>query len=350
MFLAWNEMLRSKLKFSLIIGVVVMISYLLFLLSGLANGLMDLNKEAIEQWEADAIVISDDSNQTVQQSMINREDVEGLYDEQAELKELSVIVSNDDVEENTFIFGLEEDSFLMPEVIEGEEATGDNEVVADYSLKEAGFHIGDELELSNSDEVLEITGFTDSAKYSASSLLFTDNETIERLNPMLNEDVINALVVKDDNWQEVEVDEELESLGIDEFIENLPGYKPQQLTLNFMIIFLFVISSAVIGIFLYVLTLQKTSLFGVLKAQGFTNGYLARSVLGQTFIIALIGTVIGLGLTLVTGVFLPPAVPIEFNYLVMVLYMFVLIVVAMLGSLFSVISVRKVDPLKAIGW
>ena len=30
MYLAWNEMRRNKLKFGLIIGVLVMISYLLF--------------------------------------------------------------------------------------------------------------------------------------------------------------------------------------------------------------------------------------------------------------------------------------------------------------------------------
>ena len=66
MFLAWNEMIRNKLKFSLIIGVLVMISYLLFLLSGLASGLMDMNREAVDQWEADAIILNDEANQTIQ--------------------------------------------------------------------------------------------------------------------------------------------------------------------------------------------------------------------------------------------------------------------------------------------
>ncbi|MEJ7438001.1 ABC transporter permease, partial [Staphylococcus warneri] len=80
----------------------------------------------------------------------------------------------------------------------------------------------------------------------------------------------------------------LEAIGIESFVKNLPGYTAQNLTLNFMISFLFIISATVIGIFLYVITLQKTNLFGVLKAQGFSNGYLAKVVLSQTFIIALI--------------------------------------------------------------
>ena len=80
-----------------------------------------------------------------------------------------------------------------------------------------------------------------------------------------------------------------------------------------MIVFLFIISATVIGVFLYVITLQKTHLFGVLKAQGFTNGYLAKMVFAQTFILSLIGTIIGFLLTLLTGTFLPPVVPIHFN-------------------------------------
>ncbi|MCQ9844328.1 FtsX-like permease family protein, partial [Staphylococcus aureus] len=89
-------------------------------------------------------------------------------------------------------------------------------------------------------------------------------------------------------------------------------------------VFLFAISAMVIGIFLYIITLQKRNLFGVLKAQGLTNGFLARSVMSQTIIIALIGTLIGFGLTMLTGSFLPEAVPIKFDYLTMLLYGIVL--------------------------
>lgn len=83
MFLAWNEIRRKKLKFGLIIGVLTMISYLLFLLSGLANGLINMNKEGIDKWQADAIVLNKDANQTVQQSVFNKKDIENKYKKQA---------------------------------------------------------------------------------------------------------------------------------------------------------------------------------------------------------------------------------------------------------------------------
>lgn len=349
MFLAWNEIRRNKLKFGLIIGVLTMISYLLFLLSGLANGLINMNKEGIDKWQADAIVLNKDANQTVQQSVFNKKDIENKYKKQATLKQTGEIVSNGHQKDNILVFGVEKSSFLVPSLIEGHKATKDNEVLADETLKNKGFKIGDTLSLSQSDEKLHIVGFTESAKYNASPVIFTNDAIIAKINPRLTGDKINAVVVRDSNWKDKKLNQELEAVSINDFIENLPGYKPQNLTLNFMISFLFVISATVIGIFLYVMTLQKTSLFGILKAQGFTNGYLANVVISQTLILALFGTAFGLLLTGVTGAFLPDAVPVKFDVLTLLVFAIVLMIVSVLGSLFSILTIRKIDPLKAIG-
>ncbi|HHW9769940.1 TPA: ABC transporter permease [Staphylococcus aureus] len=349
MFLAWNEIRRNKLKFGLIIGVLTMISYLLFLLSGLANGLINMNKEGIDKWQADAIVLNKDANQTVQQSVFNKKDIENKYKKQATLKQTGEIISNGHQKDNVLVFGVEKSSFLVPRLIEGHKATKDNEVLADETLKNKGFKIGDTLSLSQSDEKLHIVGFTESAKYNASPVIFTNDATIAKINPRLTGDKINAVVVRDTNWKDKKLNQELEAVSINDFIENLPGYKPQNLTLNFMISFLFVISATVIGIFLYVMTLQKTSLFGILKAQGFTNGYLANVVISQTLILALFGTAFGLLLTGVTGAFLPDAVPVKFDVLTLLVFAIVLMIVSVLGSLFSILTIRKIDPLKAIG-
>ncbi|WZO02675.1 ABC transporter permease [Staphylococcus aureus] len=349
MFLAWNEIRRNKLKFGLIIGVLTMISYLLFLLSGLANGLINMNKEGIDKWQADAIVLNKDANQTVQQSVFNKKDIENKYKKQATLKQTGEIVSNGHQKDNVLVFGVEKSSFLVPSLIEGHKATKDNEVLADETLKNKGFKIGDTLSLSQSDEKLHIVGFTESAKYNASPVIFTNDATIAKINPRLTGDKINAVVVRDTNWKDKKLNQELEAVSINDFIENLPGYKPQNLTLNFMISFLFVISATVIGIFLYVMTLQRTSLFGILKAQGFTNGYLANVVISQTLILALFGTAFGLLLTGVTGAFLPDAVPVKFDVLTLLVFAIVLMIVSVLGSLFSILTIRKIDPLKAIG-
>ena len=42
MFLALNEIKRNKLRFTLIVGGLMLVSYLVFFLSGLATGLENL--------------------------------------------------------------------------------------------------------------------------------------------------------------------------------------------------------------------------------------------------------------------------------------------------------------------
>lgn len=91
---------------------------------------------------------------------------------------------------------------LVPSLIEGHKATKDNEVLADETLKNKGFKIGDTLSLSQSDEKLHIVGFTESAKYNASPVIFTNDATIAKINPRLTGDKINAVVVRDTNWKD----------------------------------------------------------------------------------------------------------------------------------------------------
>ena len=45
----------------------------------------------------------------------------------------------------------------MPKIIQGHKFTKDNQVVADETLKEKGFKVGDQLSLSQSDEKLKLS-------------------------------------------------------------------------------------------------------------------------------------------------------------------------------------------------
>ena len=63
MFLAFKELKYSKMKFALIIAVVVLISYLVYFLTSLANGLASSYTNAIEQWNSDQIILTVDSNE-----------------------------------------------------------------------------------------------------------------------------------------------------------------------------------------------------------------------------------------------------------------------------------------------
>jgi putative ABC transport system permease protein len=347
MFLAWNEIKNNKLRFMLIIGVLTLVSYLVFFLSGLANGLENLNKEAVVKWDADGIILTEESDVNLPQSSLKLDDYDGQgADDYAVLGQMNAIATSGELKSNVSIFGIKKEEFIMPDVIEGEAFSDIGEVIANDSLKEEGFQIGDELQLSATDETLTITGFTEDAKFNAAPVLYGSLETLEQLR--MN-DTVNGFVIRTKNLDDVTVSEELQVIPTQTFIENMPGYSEQSLTLTFMIYFLFIISAVILAIFLYVLTIQKISIFGVMKAQGISSGYLAKSVVSQTFILALAGVIIGLVLTITTGFFLPAAVPVAFNYFDLLLYGIVLVAVSVLGALFSVQTIVKIDPLKAIG-
>ena len=266
---------------------------------------------------------------------------------------MNAIAGNGDEKKNVSIFGINKDEFIMPNVTEGDEFSLPNEVIASDSLKDDGFKIGDKLHLSSTEESLTIVGFTNKARFNAAPVLYSDLETINKIkfgeSANINKDIINGVVVRTDDLSSITKNDALEVTEIETFIRKLPGYTEQNLTLNFMIYFLFGISAVIVAIFLYVLTVQKISMFGIMKAQGISNFYLSRSVIAQTFILAAIGVVLGFALTLLSGAFLPSAVPVSFDIPTMLLYGLVLIVVAIAGAVFSVLTIVRIDPLKAIG-
>lgn len=355
MFLAWSEIKRNKLRFLLITSILLLVSFLVFFLSGLATGLANLNREAVDKWDADAIVLTEESDKSLYQSSLDKELTTELgAKETAVISQVGSIANNGEVKQNVILFGINKDEFVKPKVSEGDPTFYvQNGVIAADALKDDGFKIGDTLELSSTDTKLTIVGFTEQARFNAAPVLYMKLNDLQKIkfgdSYEINKGMVSAIIVKDSNWGDLAVPEAVEIIEMETFIENLPGYTEQNLTLTYMIYFLFVISAAIVAIFLYVLTVQKISMFGLMKAQGISSGYLAKSVIAQTFILALIGVVVGFGLTLLAGQFLPSAVPVQFDLATMIIYGVILIVVAIAGAVISVWTIIRIDPLEAIG-
>lgn len=362
MFLAWREINYSKTRFALIIGVVVLVSYLVFFLTGLAYGLAQENRTSVDKWDATGIVLADESNLNINMSMFSKELIDEVdaY-ETASLGVTSSVIqlveeSDGDSKVNVTFFGIDEEEFIFPEIVEGDAFNGDNEVIADISLKEEeGYELNDELSLAGMDTTVTIVGFTDDAKFNVAPVLYTDHSTYQHIRSSgfgeRDDEIISAIVIQTDNGELAGVDintDDLELYEIDEFITNLPGYNAQVLTFGLMIGFLVLIAAMIIGIFIYVLTLQKSAILGVMKAQGISSKYIGKSVIGQTLLLTLFGVLTGLSLTLITGLLLPNAVPYMNNFTFLISITTLLIAVALLGAFFSVRTVVKIDPLEAI--
>ena len=356
MFLAINEIRHSKLRYALVIGVMFLIAYLVFFLTGLAYGLAQENRMAVDKWNASDIFLSEKANDSLNMSMIDPDLANELAaKEKAVLAQAAGIIydaTDENKKQNVSFFGINSKEFLNPKVIEGKSFKSSGEVVADISLKKQyHYKIGDKVKLATNNEPLLIVGFTDNAKFNISPVLYTSMETFQTIRYGANSSfqpktTYNAIVTRGKVSQQPKG---LQKLSISKFIDKLPGYSAQVLTFGFMIGFLVVIAAVVIGIFIYVLTMQKIAIFGVMKAQGISSRFIANSVIAQTFILAVSGVTIGLLATIASALILPEAVPFQTNLLFFGVIALLMVLVAIIGALFSVRTIVKIDPLKAIG-
>lgn len=357
MFLALKEMRYSKLRYSLIIGIMFLIAYVVFILSGLATGLNWEFKQVIVDWDAQSIVLSDDANDTFAASQLTRGDLERVDAKQkASIGLYSSVVLGNDEKINTSIFGTQSDAFLLPEVLEGKTFAKEGEIIISQNLADEGFAVGDQVKIGRSDAKLKVVGIFPETFYNVTPVVYTSLDTWTKLKysdqPFASDDEkpINIVVAQE---EKISLDNDsgttLSKLSTEDFIENLPGFSAQNLTLNAMIYFLFVIATAIVGIFMYVITLQKTAIFGVMKAQGISTGFIAKSIIGQSFIVGVFGVAVAFLAAYGTSLVLPSAMPFAVDLNQWLLYSGILLVVAMVGGLFSIRTVTKVDPISAIG-
>ncbi len=358
MFLGINEMKYSKGRYLLIILVMALITWLILVLSGLATGLAQGNRLAVDQWKASGVVLSKEANSNLNASTLNQNLASKIKaDQVATIGQVSLSISKEDKTDNdrtnVSLFGIDSSSFLMPKVIAGKSFAKKNEVIATEKLKEDGFKLGDKINAGTYDQPLTIVGWFAQSTYNIVPVIYTSTATVKAIKYGSSEaqrDNINGFVFKGTASNQVKTpNEDTVVLSINDFIEKLPGYQAQNLTLDTMIYFLIAISAFIVGIFIFVLTLQKTSIFGVLKVQGVPTSYLAKAVILQTGLLAVLGVLLGTLLTGLTVAFLPDSMPYTTDYGNGSLYLFILVIMAILGSIFSIRTIAKVDPLTAIG-
>lgn len=356
MFLAINEIKHAKLRYGMITSLLFLISYLVFFLAGLANGLAQLNRSAIDNWGDVTVLLANDATQTLNLSSIEKQVAQEVQGDQTAYLSIlpTVIWEGENPEEEdkikSTLFAVDSDSFIVPKVIDGRLMKEVQEVVISKRLAdEEGLEIGDVLYLSKSSSTLKIVGIAEEASYNVSPVIYASHETYNLLvserGPQV-ETTFNAVLVKGELSSYPK--DTLEKLTISEFINKIPGYGAQVLTFGFMIGFLVLISTIVIGIFMYVFTMQKTQIFGVMKTQGVPISYIGRSILVQTFLLVGLGVVLSMVGTWLSALALPIKVPFQIDWLFNGLVSIALIVFSMLGSLFSVRIVAGIDPLKTI--
>ncbi|EFI83499.1 efflux ABC transporter, permease protein [Listeria grayi DSM 20601] len=354
MFLGINEMRYTKFKYLLIIAVIGLIGWLIFTINGLANGLAEGNRMAVDQWKIEGVVLSKEANKNLTGSALKA----GIADKVNHAKAVTpvsqtsaVIQGTDEAQLNINLLGIEKNAFITPKLTKGKLFQHKKEIIVSDGVLKKEYRVGDKVKVGADKEKWKIVGaFADSslnlAPIAYSSM--TSVQGIKSAGP--NTNMVNGLLIRAADISKVKVKAaNTELLPTNTFIENLPGYQAQNLTLQTMNYFLIVIASFVIGIFIYIMTLQKQAIFGVLKVQGIPTAYLARSVVAQTFVLAMIGIVIGFILTVGISLVMPDTLPFRLDYLKLLSDMGLILLVSVVGSLVSIRTIVKINPLVAIG-
>lgn len=370
MFLALKELKHAKLRYFMIGTILVLISWLVFLLSGLGNGLSSLSAATFKNMDADFVVFEDGSRHSMLRSVISEDlvtdlkNIENVKDAAPMGTRTAVVMkenaASDDEKIDVSLLGINPGTFLEPEVIEGQGLSEgkNNEVIANATLKNQGVQLGDTLEIEGTTKAIKVVGFVENESFNHLPAIFMTLDSWRDIHfaapgsDMGIKNPVNAIMIQGENIVSEDVDKSVEGIETatkKEAINGLPGYKEENGTIMLMLAFLMAISAVVITVFFYVITLQKSNQFGVMKAIGASNSFLGRAVVSQVFILAVISIGVGIILTYGTAAILPDGMPFELDPALIVVYAIVLLIVSVVSSLFSVRKITKIDPLIAIG-
>lgn len=361
MFLALREIRHARTRFALIAAMMVLVAGLVFILSGLANGLAADSAAAINHLPADRIVFQASSDLSFDRSVLNADDlakvraVDGITEASALGVSMTNVAFPDESSAGVAVFGIEPHGPLAPPVTSGERLATQGAVV-DESLAQKGVKVGDTITARPSGVALKVVGVTNDRTYRHAPVVYLPLEIWRQIqfgaNLKPGTAPISAIAVKGDraalNNMPSSVPGTMSGTK-DAVIQALPGYSQESGTLLMIQLFLLVIAAGIIAAFFYIMTLQKTAEFGVLKAIGTSMSYLTCTLVCQIFLLALVGIALGAALSFGIAAIIPATVPFLLDSGRITLFGAVMLTVALIGSLLSLIRIAKVDPLTAIG-
>lgn len=352
MFLAIKEIRHEKFRYGLIMAMFILISYLMLILMGLMLGLANENTAAIKSWNTQTVFLNKNSNDSLSQSLITREQIKDLSNHDALVGATPVVIETTGKtkhKESIQFVGLDRDQFIYQkqiELVSGHQAKNSQQIVLDESMQSKGYRLGKKVILNSLPQKYEVVGFAKNAKLNIAPIAYGNLETWQRLRGVNSSIVASGIF--SDQQQDASAEPQLAHYTVKEFIDRLPGYRAQNTTFLFMISFLMVISLIIIAVFLYILTMQKMAHFAVLRAQGVPAKHLISSTLAQAVILVVVGDVGGIILTELTSLLLPTTVPILMNWPLILGLSIVLIILGILGALLPVRLILKIDPVKAL--
>ncbi len=337
MHLAWKEIKRNKSKFLIVGAVIFLISFLTFMISGLANGLSQDNAALIKNLPDGTFYMTETAEETYTLSQINenlQKDILEDFEEAAALSIQMGFVNDGREKQHSVAFVASTASDLFPNIEPGE-------IVLDESLQEDGLKVGDVLTNSQLDGEFTVKGFVEQAKFSHAPVAFIHPDNYKE---MYRTDTMQLMFVQGER-EEISG---LQAFSTADFLNTIPSYSAEQLSLNMIIAFLFVISGMLIGIFFYMMNVQKFGLYGILKAIGLKTSALFKIMWTQMLAVTTIALVLAIMLSQGFQFIAPEGMPFHLPFDTSWKLSIVFLSIGFIGATLSGLQIRKIQPLQAI--
>ncbi|WP_282937539.1 ABC transporter permease [Paenibacillus sp. RC67] len=339
MNMAWKEIKKSKAKFVILGSIIFLVSFLTFIISGLANGLSQDNAALIKNLPAGHFYMSEQANETYNLSKIDPSVQENILQENKDAAALSIqmgFVNDAEDKQHGVAFVTSTNSKLFENVKPGE-------IILDRSLEKEGIRLGDVLTNNQFSGEFKVIGFADQKKYSHAPVAFinmNNYKEIYRVNTM-------QLLFIPGQDQPLSIDG-IQSFSNNQFLNTIASYSAEQMSLNMIIWFLVAISGMLFAIFFYMMNVQKIGLYGILKAIGVKTSTLFRMMWAQMFFITAIALILSIAISQGFNMIAPQGMPFSLTIGTTIQLSILFLIIGFIGATLSGLQIRKVEPLQAI--
>ncbi|MGW2459756.1 ABC transporter permease [Streptomyces sp. NPDC001761] len=359
MFVAWRDLKFAKGRFALTGTVIVLITLLVGLLSGLTAGLGRQNISAITSLPADKIAFQAPgggqtlsyANSTVTERQWQQwseapgvEDAEplGITTTKATAGNKSTGVS---------AFGVQPGSRLAPD---SNKITDSAVVLSAQAADDLGLRPGDSLTLAG--RRLTVAAVKGDSSFSHTPVIWTSLSVWQETAPPTGRGkgptatVIALNTTSPADTAATDHRAGTRTVTKDDSLSAIGSYTSENGSLQLMRGFLFVISALVIGAFFTVWTIQRSGDIAVLKALGASTASLLKDALGQAVVLLTGGTLLGTSIAAALGALLTgSAVPFLLTPTTVLPPAAVMVLLGTVGAALSVRRITSVDPLTALG-
>lgn len=357
MFVALRDLRFAKGRFALMGSVVLLITLLVTMLSGLTAGLARDSASAVENLPADRIVFSTGGGETsFSESRIDRATMKGWQDV------AGVTAEPLGISMHRIAFGAGGErgapAALFGAAPDGAEATGNarrslssGQIVLSAELsKSTGLKAGDRVQIAG--HGFTVAGTGGESSYSHTPVAWITVDDWRGLSPESGDQAATVLLLNVTGKPDLgAADQRLDTTTIaqGDAKSAIPSFSAENGSLQLMRGFLFAISALVIGAFFTVWTIQRRGDVAVLKALGASTGYLLRDALAQAVLVLLAGAGLGGAIGALAGFAIGDGIPFVVSAATTVLPVAVMIALGGVGAALAIRKITSVDPLTALG-